>query len=77
MQVSRIEAAGGWVHNGRLHGVLAVSRAFGDAEHKSLKERFWETTFSSDPLIAEPDVRVHTIRPRDEFLILACDGEKR
>ena len=73
-EVARIQAAGGWVHNGRLHGVLAVSRAFGDAEHKSLKERFWECAFSADPLIAEPDIRVHTVRPRDEFLVLACDG---
>ena len=73
-EVARIAAAGGWVHNGRLHGVLAVSRAFGDAEHKVLKERFWETAFTSDPLIVEPDVRVHTVCPRDEFLVLACDG---
>ena len=74
-EVARITAAGGWVHNGRLHGVLAVSRAFGDAEHKVLKEKFWvERTFSDDPLIVEPDVRVHTVRPRDEFVVLACDG---
>ncbi len=57
----RIEQAGGWVHNGRLHGVLAVSRAFGDAEHKNLKERFWEKKFNADPLIVEPDVRIHTV----------------
>jgi [calcium/calmodulin-dependent protein kinase] kinase len=73
-EVARIESAGGWVHNGRLHGVLAVSRAFGDAEHKVLKERFWEHTFNADPLIVEPDVLVHTVRPRDEFVVLACDG---
>jgi protein phosphatase PTC2/3 len=73
-EVARIAAAGGWTHNGRLHGVLAVSRAFGDAEHKNLKERFWECNFKADPLIAEPDIRIHTIRPRDEFVVLACDG---
>ena len=73
-ECARIAAAGGWIHNGRLHGVLAVSRAFGDAEHKTLKERFWETKFAADPLIVAPDVRVHTLRPRDEFLVLACDG---
>lgn len=73
-EVKRIEAAGGWVHNGRLHGVLAVSRAFGDAEHKTLKERFWEREFSADPLIAEPDLLVHTVQGRDEFVVLACDG---
>ena len=73
-EVERIQRAGGWVHNGRLHGVLAVSRAFGDAEHKILKERFWETSFSSDPLVAEPDIRVHTIHTHDEFVVIACDG---
>ena len=51
---ARIEAAGGWVHNGRLNGVLAVSRAFGDVEHKLLKEKCWEKTFVSDPLIVDP-----------------------
>ena len=73
-EVARIAAAGGWTHNGRLHGVLAVSRAFGDAEHKSLKERFWECDFKADPLIAEPDIRIHTVRRADEFVVLACDG---
>jgi hypothetical protein len=54
--------------------VLAVSRAFGDIEHKVLKERYLEHAFAADPLIVAPDIRVHTVRPRDEFLILACDG---
>ncbi|CAK4388746.1 unnamed protein product, partial [Aphanomyces euteiches] len=31
----RIEAAGGFVHNGRLDGILAISRAFGNYAHKS------------------------------------------
>lgn len=48
------QAAGGWVHNGRLNGVLAVSRAFGDVEHKLLKEKCWEKSFVSDPLIVDP-----------------------
>ena len=48
------QAAGGWIHNDRLQGVLAVSRAFGDVEHKILKEKCWEKTFNGDPLIAEP-----------------------
>ena len=84
------------MHNGRLQGVLAVSRAFGDVEHKRLKEKCWETEFSADPLICEPvcvgtvwlccsggwecdrrttqEVRVHSLQPRDEFVILASDG---
>lgn len=54
----RIVRAGGWVHNGRLNGVLAVSRAFGDLEYKTLKEKCWETEFAFDPLTAVP-VRLH------------------
>lgn len=81
----RIEAAGGWVHNGRLHGVLAVSRAFGDIEHKKMN---WGAMAGSNAvsaeamlkgpknsiLIAEPEVVVEDTLPGDEFLIIACDG---
>lgn len=31
----RIAAAGGWVTNGRVNGVLGVSRSFGDIMYKS------------------------------------------
>lgn len=70
----RIEEAGGWVSKGRLHGVLAVARAFGDVEHKKLKEQCWEKEFKSDPLIARPDVRTERLSEADEFAIIACDG---
>ncbi|KAL4422071.1 hypothetical protein ABPG77_001539 [Micractinium sp. CCAP 211/92] len=33
-EIERIEAVGGWVDDGRVCGVLAVSRAFGDMEFK-------------------------------------------
>jgi serine/threonine protein phosphatase PrpC len=33
---ARVEAAGGRVRNDRINGVLAVSRSFGDVEHKGL-----------------------------------------
>ena len=69
----RIERAGGWIHNRRLHGVLAVARAFGDVEYKSMKH-LWGREFTCDPLIAAPDVRFEPLRPEDEFLVLACDG---
>jgi hypothetical protein len=52
--VHHTQASGGWIHNDRLQGVLAVSRAFGDVEHKTLKEKCWEKSFKADPLIAVP-----------------------
>lgn len=33
-EVARVEAAGGWVSDGRVCDVLAVSRAFGDHQFK-------------------------------------------
>ena len=33
-EVARVEAAGGWVSDGRVCDVLAVSRAFGDRQFK-------------------------------------------
>lgn len=33
-EVKRVKAAGGWIHDGRVCNILAVSRAFGDWEFK-------------------------------------------
>ena len=58
----RIQAAGGFVtDNGRVCGVLAVSRTLGDIQFRQITS-------------AEPSIRVHAIAPRDEWLILGCDG---
>lgn len=59
----RIEDAGGFVHNSRLNGVLAISRAFGDIVHKTDQQ-----------LIALPDVISQHITEEDEFILLASDG---
>ena len=34
-EVSRIKEAGGWVSDGRVCGIISVSRAFGDIEFKN------------------------------------------
>lgn len=58
----RIAAAGGYVtENGRLQGVLAMSRALGDVTLKPL--------VSDVPHYCRVD-----ISPEDEFVIFACDG---
>nr|CCA22084.1 calcium/calmodulindependent protein kinase kinase pu [Albugo laibachii Nc14] len=59
----RVEKSGGFVHNGRLDGILAISRGFGDLAHKQ-----------DGHLIATPDVYEHVVTPEDEFLLLASDG---
>jgi protein phosphatase 1A len=74
----RIKKTGGWVsYDGRVCDVLAVSRAFGDAEFKGeglnrlmadgVSAKYWtqefadSTRFSSDPVIATPAVTYTSI----------------
>ena len=58
----RIANAGGLILNNRVNGVLAVTRALGDAYMKDLVTGHPYTTET----VIQPDV--------DEFMILACDG---
>ncbi|KXZ41169.1 hypothetical protein GPECTOR_693g836 [Gonium pectorale] len=89
-EIERIKAVGGWIDDGRVCGVLAVSRAFGDWEFKGeglprlletgIERGFWDASFasqqrfSSDPVLATPDVTETTLSEDDEFLIVASDG---
>ena len=59
---ARILAAGGRIIKHRINGVLAVSRAYGDAEHKAAG------------CSAEPGVRMGRLGGEDEFVLLASDG---
>ncbi|KAJ0418436.1 phosphatase 2C-like domain-containing protein [Aspergillus carlsbadensis] len=58
----RIANAGGLILNNRVNGVLAVTRALGDAYIKDLVTGHPYTTET----VVQPDL--------DEFIILACDG---
>lgn len=58
----RVANAGGLILNNRVNGVLAVTRALGDAYLKDLVTGHPYTTET----VIQPDI--------DEFLILACDG---
>ncbi|KAL5347698.1 mgpp2cl-1, protein phosphatase 2C-like protein 1 [Pseudogymnoascus australis] len=59
---NRITSAGGLILNNRVNGVLAVTRALGDAYMKELVTGHPYTTET----VIQPDL--------DEFIILACDG---
>uniref|UniRef100_A0A7E4W0M6 PPM-type phosphatase domain-containing protein n=1 Tax=Panagrellus redivivus TaxID=6233 RepID=A0A7E4W0M6_PANRE len=67
----RILKAGGSVMIQRVNGSLAVSRALGDYEYKSVPG-----LCPTEQLVSpEPDVYVlNRNKETDEFLILACDG---
>jgi serine/threonine protein phosphatase PrpC len=81
---ARIEAAGGWVHNGRVNGSLGVSRSFGDIQFKVFKEtpgfiNGEENLMSSiwganQQVISRPEVKHFVVEKPFEFVILACDG---
>lgn len=60
-ETTRITNAGGAVLNGRVNGVLAVSRALGDYELK-------------DVLSVVPDVIDRPLGPSDHLLVIGSDG---
>lgn len=86
-ELIRINDDGGTVSLGRVGGVLALSRAFGDFQFKS-NVKFSSSAVSSmvnshkkyippeeSQVTVEPEVIPHRIDfSQDEFLVLACDG---
>ncbi|KAI5457712.1 phosphatase 2C-like domain-containing protein [Mariannaea sp. PMI_226] len=62
LEGKRISNAGGLILNNRVNGVLAVTRALGDAYMKKLVTGHPYTTET----VIQPD--------SDEFIIIACDG---
>lgn len=66
----RIEAAGGFVEDGRVRGTLSLSRALGDMEYKLNKKMPVEKQM----ITCVPEMMSEKIHPDDDFLIIACDG---
>jgi len=88
-EMDRIKASGGWITDGRVMGILAVSRAFGDMEFKrgldkllvdGVLEKMWTKSFAKSvqftapPVVVTPDVMEVKIEDGDEFLVVASDG---
>ncbi|XP_055319392.1 probable protein phosphatase CG10417 isoform X2 [Sitodiplosis mosellana] len=70
-ELERIRKAGGRVTmDGRVNGGLNLSRAIGDHAYKTNKDLKPEEQMIS----ALPDVKRVKLSPKDEFMILACDG---
>lgn len=66
---SRVLAAGHHVEDGRVDGVIAISRAIGDWEYKSATLEPEKMAVS-----AYPDISKTLITKDTEFIICACDG---
>ncbi|KAJ2160882.1 phosphatase 2C [Coemansia sp. RSA 552] len=60
-EIERISEAGGYVFNGRVNGILAVTRALGDSSLKQF-------------VIGNPFTTETKLSATDDLLILACDG---
>jgi serine/threonine protein phosphatase PrpC len=60
-EIKRIEAAGGFVRNKRVLGVLTVTRSFGDHAMKNL-------------VLARPFISSVRLEPQHDILLMACDG---
>lgn len=58
----RIQKQGGYVRDGRVMGVLEVSRSIGDGQFKKLG------------VICTPDVKKCTLTDNDRYIVIACDG---
>jgi len=60
-EAKRIQAAGGFIINGRVNGQIVITRSLGDHLMK-------------DYIIGKPHVYHSKLTEDDEFLVLACDG---
>jgi len=58
----RIQKAGGSVRDGRVMGVIEVSRSIGDGQYKALG------------ICSVPDIKRCQLTDDDTFILLACDG---
>ncbi|ESN92230.1 hypothetical protein HELRODRAFT_116079 [Helobdella robusta] len=58
----RIQKAGGHVRDGRVMGILEVSRSIGDGP------------FKQHGVTCLPDVKRCSLTPQDRFILIACDG---
>ena len=87
--VARVIACGGWVSDGRVLGILGVSRAFGGHEFKAGRDQllaegarlaYWKPEavvgkkLTHPVVVATPDVSQVDLLPGDQFVLLATDG---
>ena len=74
---SRIMKAGGDVSEGRVNGMLALSRAIGDFDYKGVappKDAPASWYLTNHMVTAYPDVVIKPLHKDVEFIVLACDG---
>lgn len=71
--MERIRFAGGMISCGRVMNRLAITRAFGDFEFKTLN--VGGEMQRRDYITSDPEIRMIEIDPMtDEFIIMGSDG---
>lgn len=70
IESDRITKAGGNIVMGRVNGGLNLTRSFGDFEYK----RTPNLSYSQQMITCKPDIREVAKDPKDEFIIVGCDG---
>jgi protein phosphatase 1A len=81
-EIARVKAAGGWIGDGRVCDVLAVSRAFGDWEFKGdgtatllkegIKYEWWDADFAAkvkftaDTVLPTPAVKIQPVSEKTQ-----------
>ena len=74
---TRILKAGGEVVDGRVNGMLALSRAIGDFDYKPItppKDAQKNWYLNNHMVTSYPDVVVKPFHKDVEFMVVACDG---
>jgi len=66
----RVTKAGGFVKDGRVNGILGVSRALGDFDLKTNPK----CPLDGQVITSLPDIKKVKLTGLDAFLVLACDG---
>ena len=66
----RIEKAGGKVDDGRVNGIINLSRSLGDLEYKMDKK----LSPAEQIISSVPELKIEKLTSDVKFLIIACDG---
>ena len=69
-EFSRIKKAGGRIIEGRVNGLLNLSRSIGDFQFKNRKDLKQEEQI----VTCNPDVLFENRSENDDFVIMGCDG---
>jgi len=69
-EIDRIHYAGGFIYEGRVNGMINLTRAIGDLDFKKNPE----LPIEHQVISVIPDVAKRELNQHDEFILIGCDG---